>query len=120
MLDCYGHGYVHTAVALGVRTQRIVTIIDFDAATQTGAHVVFGHAVASPRMLTELARLIDANDLTIPIAATYPLENVQAAYTRLVQRHTRGKIVLRTATEATAEPVEALNRPEPGHERTPL
>jgi NADPH:quinone reductase len=118
MLDCYGHGYVHTAVKLGVPAQRIVTIIDFDAATETGAQVVFGHAVGSSRMLAELARLIDAHDLTIPIAATYPLENVRAAYTRLAQRHTHGKIVLRTGTEVPATPAEAQNRLEPGHEST--
>jgi NADPH:quinone reductase-like Zn-dependent oxidoreductase len=104
MLDCYGHGYVRTAITLGVPTRRIVTIIDFDAATQAGAQVVFGSSVASPEMLAELARLIDANELTIPVAATYPLEDVQAAYTQLAQRHTRGKIVLRTTTELPPAP----------------
>ncbi|KAA2265837.1 zinc-binding dehydrogenase [Solihabitans fulvus] len=45
-------------------------------------------------VLAELADLIDAGRLEIPIAATYPLAEVQAAYKELEQRHTRGKIVL--------------------------
>ncbi len=45
-------------------------------------------------MLSELAEMIDAGQLTIPIAATYPLDQAQQAYARLAERHTRGKIVL--------------------------
>ncbi len=45
-------------------------------------------------MLAELARLIDAGELELPIARTFPLEQVRDAYTELERRHTRGKIVL--------------------------
>jgi NADPH:quinone reductase-like Zn-dependent oxidoreductase len=37
---------------------------------------------------------IAAGRLEVPIAATYPLEQVREAYTELERRHTRGKIVL--------------------------
>lgn len=96
-LDAYGGGYVEQAVDLGVAPERIVTITDFAAAQKQGATVVWGHQVASAGMLAELARMIDAGELTIPIAATYPLEQVREAYTRVAERHTRGKIVLRPA-----------------------
>lgn len=94
VLDAYGGGYVGQAIDLGVAPQRIVTIIDFEAAEEHGAKTVFGHAVASAGMLANLAGMIDAGALSIPIAATYPLDEVRDAYTRLADRHTRGKIVL--------------------------
>jgi NADPH2:quinone reductase len=38
--------------------------------------------------------LVASGQIEIPIAATYPLDQVQQAFTELEQRHTRGKIVL--------------------------
>ena len=45
-------------------------------------------------MLTELTRLAASGELEIPIAATFPLDEVRAAYRQLADRHTHGKIVL--------------------------
>jgi NADPH:quinone reductase-like Zn-dependent oxidoreductase len=44
--------------------------------------------------LAELAALIAEGKLEVPIARTYPLEQVREAYGELEQGHTRGKIVL--------------------------
>src|SRR5438105_15812939 len=41
----------------------------------------------------ELADLVVAGELTIPIRSVYPLERVRDAYDELAARHTRGKIV---------------------------
>lgn len=95
LLDAYGGGYIQQAIDLGVPRDRIVTIADFEGAERLGVATVFGHAVATPAMLAELAEMIARGELTIPIAATYPLEDVRAAYDRVAERHTRGKIVLR-------------------------
>ena len=46
-------------------------------------------------MLAELANLIAASELEVPIAGVFPLDQVRQAYRTLEQRHTRGKIVLR-------------------------
>jgi NADPH:quinone reductase-like Zn-dependent oxidoreductase len=46
-------------------------------------------------VIAELAALIGAGRLEIPIAATYPLEEVRDAFRELERGHTRGKIVLR-------------------------
>ncbi len=100
LLDAYGGGYVEQAIDLGVPLDRIVTIADFEAAERLGVRTVFGHAVATPSMLAELAGMIARGELTIPIAATYPLEDVRAAYDRVAERHTRGKIVLRVGNRA--------------------
>jgi NADPH:quinone reductase-like Zn-dependent oxidoreductase len=49
---------------------------------------------ASTAVLAELAGLIDAGELEIPIAATFPLARVQDAFGLLAGGHVRGKIVL--------------------------
>jgi NADPH:quinone reductase-like Zn-dependent oxidoreductase len=45
-------------------------------------------------MKAQLAGLLAAGRLEIPIAKVYPLAQVRDAYRELEQRHTRGKIVL--------------------------
>jgi NADPH:quinone reductase-like Zn-dependent oxidoreductase len=45
-------------------------------------------------VLAELAGLIAAGELEVPIAATFPLSQVREAYQRLAEGHLRGKIVL--------------------------
>jgi NADPH:quinone reductase-like Zn-dependent oxidoreductase len=95
LIDTFGGGYVELAIELGVEPERIDTIIDYDAAqAHTGVKTEGSAAGASAAVLAELASLLDARELELPIAATYPLERVQDAYRELERRHTRGKIVL--------------------------
>jgi len=49
---------------------------------------------ANADVLAQLAGLIAAGRLEIPIAKVYPLAQVREAYRELEERHTRGKIVL--------------------------
>jgi len=93
-IDTFGNGYVDLAIDLGVATDRINTIIDRAAAARTGVKTDGSIESSSADVLGELAKLVAAGDLEVPIAATYPLAEVRAAYRELVQRHTRGKIVL--------------------------
>ncbi|GGJ67928.1 NADP-dependent oxidoreductase [Deinococcus aquiradiocola] len=93
-IDTRGQGYVKLAVDLGVPTQRIDTIIDFAAAQEYGVKTE-GNAVGGrTEVLAELAGLIAAGQLEVPIARTFPLEQVQDAYRELERGHTFGKIVL--------------------------
>jgi NADPH:quinone reductase-like Zn-dependent oxidoreductase len=46
-------------------------------------------------VLAELAGLVAAGELEVPVAELYPLEQVKEAFRTLERRHTRGKIVLR-------------------------
>jgi len=94
LIDTYGAGYVDLAVDLGVAPERIDTIIDFDAAARHGTKTDGNAAGASADVLAELAALIAAGGLEIPIARTYPLAKVRDAYRELERRHTLGKIVL--------------------------
>jgi NADPH:quinone reductase-like Zn-dependent oxidoreductase len=95
-LDFFGNGYVELAVAeLGVAPQRVDTVIDFPAAAQFGAQTAGNADASNVDVLAELADLIAAGELEVPIAQVFSLDDVQDAYRTLEQRHTRGKIVLR-------------------------
>lgn len=93
-IDTYGQGYVELALELGVAADRINTIIDFAAAAKHGVKTDGSTKAASAAVLAELAGLIAAGKLEIPIAKVYPLDQVREAYSELEQRHTHGKIVL--------------------------
>lgn len=93
-IDLFGDGYLETAQELGVAPERIATIADFAGAEKSGTQVVFGYQYPGEEALSRLAGLIADGALDVPIARTYPLDQVKAAYEELEQRHTRGKIVL--------------------------
>src|SRR5580692_1136613 len=93
-IDAHGGGYVKLAVELGVSPDRINTIIDFAAAHEYGAKAEGGSAVLNASMLAELAALIASGKLEVPIAATFPLDQVREAFSLLALGHSRGKIVL--------------------------
>jgi NADPH:quinone reductase-like Zn-dependent oxidoreductase len=95
-LDFFGGGYVELAVAeLGVDTQRVDTIIDFPAIERFGVKGEGNAEAADAAVLAELAGLVAAGELEVPVAEVYPLDQVKEAFRTLEQRHTRGKIVLR-------------------------
>ncbi len=93
-IDTHGGGYVGLAVELGVSPDRIDTIIDLAAAREYGAKTEGSSAALNASVLAELATLVASGDLEVPIAATFPLKDVRAAFALLEQAHTRGKIVL--------------------------
>ncbi len=94
-IDLVGGGYVALALdELGVAPARVDTIADFAAISERGVKGEGNAQGASAAVLAELAGLIVAGELEVPIAATYPLDQVAAAYDELARGHTRGKIVL--------------------------
>jgi NADPH:quinone reductase-like Zn-dependent oxidoreductase len=94
-IDTYGGEYVELALnELGVVPSRVDTIVRFDAVEKYGVKAEGNAVGASARTLAELAELIAHGELELPIAATYPLDEVRDAYTRLESGHLRGKIAL--------------------------
>ncbi len=93
-IDAHGDGNVQVAVDLGVPKDRINTIADFAAKKKFRVRAEGMSAVEPRETLTELARLVANGELTIPVYASYPLEEVRAAYERLGAGHGLGKIVL--------------------------
>ncbi|QIS18783.1 NADP-dependent oxidoreductase [Nocardia terpenica] len=93
-IDTHGDGYVALAIELGVKPERIDTIIDFAAVEKYGVKSE-GNAFANTiDVVAELAGLAATGALEIPVAATYPLDRVRDAFRELERGHTHGKIVL--------------------------
>jgi NADPH:quinone reductase-like Zn-dependent oxidoreductase len=93
-IDCFGPDYVQLAVDLGIPPQRIDTITALQKAQELGTKAEGSMAASTKDVLTELATLLAAGAIDLPIAATYPLDQVADAFAQLEQRHTHGKIVL--------------------------
>jgi NADPH:quinone reductase-like Zn-dependent oxidoreductase len=94
-IDTFGDSYIELALELGVKRDRINTIIDFAGAAKHGTKAEANANTANAAVLAELATLIADGDLEIPIANVYRLDEVRDAYRELERRHTRGKIVLK-------------------------
>jgi NADPH2:quinone reductase len=93
-VDLFGPEYVELAVDLGVAPERIETIIAYEKAREVGAKAEGSSDATTPAILAEMAERVAAGQIEVPIAATYPLAEVRAAFEALEDRHTRGKIVL--------------------------
>ncbi|MFJ2648492.1 NADP-dependent oxidoreductase [Streptomyces sp. NPDC087420] len=93
-LDHFGRGNVTAALELGLPPSRINTIADAAAVARHGVHSAGQAQGDTPEVWESLADLAEKGDVTFPVHAVYPLDQVRAAYTELGERHTRGKIVL--------------------------
>ena len=93
-IDTFGADYVETALALGVQPSRIDTIANFSAAERYGVKTDGNAAGGTAEILGRLAQLVADGRLEVPIAHTYPLEQVRDAYRELEKGHLLGKIVL--------------------------
>ena len=93
-VDTVGGDYVQLALDLGVAPSRVDTVANFEAVEKFGVKGDGSMVGSSAAVLAELAGAIAAGKLEIPIAATYPLDQVKDAYRELAHGHTRGKIVL--------------------------
>lgn len=94
LIDLYGPEYVDLGLELGVDPDRIESIIAFARAAEIGGHTAGSVDGSRPEVLAHVAGLVACGELVLPIAATFPLEEVREAYAQLEQRHTRGRIVL--------------------------
>src|SRR5580693_410163 len=88
-IDLHGTETVGAARELGVPDARICTI----AAQVDGVSPANG-ANAVPGTLEEIARLVAAGQLRVPIAASFPLEQVRLAAELQAGRHVKGKVVI--------------------------
>ena len=88
-IDLYGTETAQAARELGVPDERITTI----AARVDGITPVNG-ANAAPGAIEEIARLVAAGQLRVPIAARFPVEQICAAVELQAGRHVHGKVVI--------------------------
>ncbi|MEV6790749.1 NADP-dependent oxidoreductase [Streptomyces sp. NPDC051320] len=90
--DLFGTETAETALALGVPPERISTIAA--GPNPPGGARATGGADARPGDMQRITDAILAGRITVPIAATFPIERVRDAVTLQAGRHTHGKIVL--------------------------
>ncbi|MEV0839593.1 NADP-dependent oxidoreductase [Actinocatenispora sera] len=88
-IDLHGMETVHVARELGVPDGRICTI----AAQVDGIPAANG-ANAGPDALAEIARLVAAGRLRVPVAASFPIEQIRRAAELQAGRHVPGKVVI--------------------------
>ena len=88
-IDLYGIETVHAARELGAPDERITTI-----AAQVDGITPANGANAAPGALEEVARLVAAGQVRVPIAASFPVEQIRAAVDLQARRHVHGKVVI--------------------------
>jgi len=93
-IDAVGGHYIDLAFALGVAPEHIDTVVDYAAAREKGVKALGTRDAGGLAALSELAELVSAGGVRIPIGATYPLTDVREAYRALRDRRIHGRIVL--------------------------
>ena len=91
-IDLFGLETLEAAVALGVAAERITTI----AAGPTPPHGVRASwgGETGPDELVAITDAIQAGQVTVPIAATFPIEEIHEAVKLQTSRHAHGKVVI--------------------------
>jgi NADPH:quinone reductase-like Zn-dependent oxidoreductase len=94
-LDAAGYGALPALVELTGAPERVVTIADYAGAEATGARFTGGGgAERATDALREAADLVEAGRLTVPVARTFPWEDIAEAQRISEGGHPRGKLVL--------------------------
>jgi NADPH:quinone reductase-like Zn-dependent oxidoreductase len=88
-IDLYGTDTAQAARELGVPDVRITTI-----AAQVDGITPANGANAARGAIEEIARLVAAGLLRVPIAAGFPIEQIRAAVALHADRHVHGKVVI--------------------------
>jgi NADPH:quinone reductase-like Zn-dependent oxidoreductase len=88
-IDLHGVETVHVARKLGVPDSRICTI-----AAQVDGVAAANGANAAPGVLEEIAHLVATGRLRVPVAASFPIEEVRRAVELQAGRHVQGKVVI--------------------------
>lgn len=90
--DMFGTETAETAVSLGIPPERISTIAA--GATPPPGVRATGGFDAAPDAMAHLTDAILAGKITVPIAATFPIEQTRDAVTLQAGRHVHGKVVI--------------------------
>jgi NADPH:quinone reductase-like Zn-dependent oxidoreductase len=90
--DLFGTETAEAALALGVPPERISTVAA--GPNPPGGVRATGGIDAEPDALDRIAAAIAAGRITVPIAATFPIERIRDAVTLQSGRHVHGKVVV--------------------------
>ncbi|WP_432824371.1 NADP-dependent oxidoreductase [Dactylosporangium sp. CA-092794] len=90
--DLFGTETAETALGLGVPAERISTVAA--GPNPPGGVRATGGSEADPAEMERITGAILAGRLTVPVAATFPLERIRDAVTLQAGRHVHGKVVV--------------------------
>jgi len=94
-LDAAGGGALPALVELTGGSEHVVTIADFQGAEQTGVKATGGPGTERAwRALAAATELIEAGRFSLPVAQTFPLDQIAEAHRLSETGHVRGKLVL--------------------------
>ncbi len=89
---------IDASVTLVADRDRIVTVVGGESARTAGIRMIAGRMPASAAfrdgVRSELVAMAARGDLVVPMAATYPLDEMHEAMRRLTSGHPGGKIAL--------------------------
>jgi NADPH:quinone reductase-like Zn-dependent oxidoreductase len=90
--DLFGTETAEAALALGVPPERISTVAA--GSTPPGGVRATGGVDAEQAALDRIAAAIAAGELTVPVAATFPVERIREAVALQAGGHVHGKVVV--------------------------
>ncbi len=94
-IDDAGGGALPALVELTGSPEHVVTIADYEGSQKTGVAMTGGAgSVRAWHALDEIGALIEAGRFTLPVARTFPLEQIAEAHRLSESGHVRGKLVL--------------------------
>jgi NADPH:quinone reductase-like Zn-dependent oxidoreductase len=94
-LDVAGGGALPALVELTGSAERVVTIADYAGAQQTGVPFSGGPGTGrAVHALRDVGGLIEAGQFSLPVARTFPLEQIAEAHRLSETGHIRGKLIL--------------------------
>jgi NADPH:quinone reductase-like Zn-dependent oxidoreductase len=94
-LDAAGGGALPALVELAGGADRVITIADYAGAQATGARFSGGAGTArAVHALKDVGELIESGRFSLPVAQTFPLEQIGEAHRVSEGGHVRGKLVL--------------------------
>jgi NADPH:quinone reductase-like Zn-dependent oxidoreductase len=94
-IDDAGGGALPALIELAGSPECVVTIADFQAAQDLGVTVTGGtDSTRAWYALGEIGELIEAGRFSLPVARTFPLEQIAEAHSLSESGHVRGKLVL--------------------------
>ncbi|MFF3663815.1 NADP-dependent oxidoreductase [Streptomyces olivochromogenes] len=94
VLDASGRGEIPDSIELAGGPARVLTIAAFDAADKGVQIHMTEPGAGGPRALRGILALIEEGRLQVPVARTFPLEEVAAALAVSESGHLGGKLVL--------------------------
>jgi NADPH:quinone reductase-like Zn-dependent oxidoreductase len=94
-IDDAGGGALPALVELTGGPEHVVTIADYQGAQETGVAMTGGaDSKRAWYALQKIGELIEAGRFSLPVAQTFPLEQIAEAHRQSESGHVRGKLVL--------------------------